>query len=215
MTEIIRVLLADDHPAVRVGLCVLLDQAPDVKVVSEVGDGPEALAQIEAMEPEVAVLDCRLPGMAGAEVAAEIRRRGLPPRVLALSSYDDDRYMREMMDAGAVGYLLKDRAPREILAAVRAAWQGERLWTAEQLARIRRWREEVQERWERLTGREREVLLLMAAGRGNREITQELKITERTVEFHVSNVLAKLEVASRLEAVVWVKDHGLDDRSAR
>jgi RNA polymerase sigma factor (sigma-70 family) len=157
----------------------------------------------------MAVLDCQLPGMEGTQVALEIQRRGLPVRVLALSAYDDDRYVRGMLEAGAVGYLLKEEAPETIVAAVRAVARGERLWTTEQFARARRWRKEVQELWERLTEREREVLALVAEGKSNKEIAQALKVTERTVEFHVSNILSKLGLTSRVEAAVWAKEHGL------
>jgi DNA-binding NarL/FixJ family response regulator len=137
--------------------------------------------------------------------------RNLPVRVLALSSYDDDRYVQEMLEAGETGYLLKDEAPVVIVAAVRAAARGERLWTMEQFARARRWREEVQERWSALTEREREVLALVAARKSNKEIAQALNVTVRTVEFHVSNVLGKLGLTSRVEAAVWVKEHKLCD----
>ena len=209
MSKTIRVLLADDHPALRLGLRVLLDQAPDVEVIGEAEDGEEALALIESLVPDVAVLDCQLPGIEGTQVALEIRQRGLPVQVLALSAYDDERYMRGMLEAGAVGYLLKDEAPETIVAAVRAAARGERLWTAEQFACARRWREEVQELWERLTEREREVLALVAEGKSNQKIAQALIVTERTVEFHVGNILRKLGVASRVEAAVWTKEHGV------
>ena len=121
----IRVLLADDHPALMIGLRVLLDRAPDVEVVSETEDGPSALAAVKALAPDVAVLDCQLPGMSGAQVAAEIQRRGLPTRVLALSAYTDDRFIYAMLEAGAVGYLLKEEAPGTIVQAVRAAARGE------------------------------------------------------------------------------------------
>ncbi len=117
-----------------------------------------------------------------------------------------------MLETGAVGYLLKDEAPETIVAAVRAAARGERLWTAEQFARARRWREEVEERWNALTEREREVLALVTAGKSNNEIAQTLSITVRTVEFHVSNVLGKLGLTSRVEAAVWAKEHGLGNR---
>jgi RNA polymerase sigma factor (sigma-70 family) len=119
--------------------------------------------------------------------------------------------VRGMLEAGAAGYLLKEESPETIVAAVRAAARGERLWTAEQFARARRWRKEVQELWERLTEREREVLALVAEGKSNKEIAQALKVTERTVEFHVSNVLGKLGLTSRVEAAVWVKEHRLCD----
>jgi DNA-binding NarL/FixJ family response regulator len=208
MAEVIRVVLADDHPALRVGLRVLLEQAPDVVVVGETGDGREALAQIEALQPEVAVLDCELPGMAGAEVAAEIQRRGLPTRVLALSAYDDTRYLYRMWGAGALGYMLKSEAPGVLVAAVRAAARREPIWTAEQLARVRRWQEAVEQQWQALTEREREVLALVAQGLSSKEIAPLLCLTVRTVDFHVSHILEKLGVGSRLEAVVWAKDHG-------
>jgi len=209
VSKVIGVLLADDHPTLRLGLRVLLDQAPDVEVVGEAENGEEVLALIEALVPDVAVLDCQLPVLEGTEVAQEIRQRGLPVQVLALSAYDDERYVRGMLEAGAVGYLLKDEAPETIVAAVRAAARGERLWTAEQFARAQRWREEVEERWNALTEREREVLALVTAGKSNKEIAQTLSITVRTVEFHVSNVMGKLGLTSRVEAVVWAKEHGL------
>jgi len=206
MSRTIRVLLADDHPTLRPGLRVLLDQAPNVEVMGEAEDGEEALAQIEALQPNVVVLDCQLPRMSGPEVAAEIKQRGLHTKVLALGAYSDDRYVRGMLEAGAVGYLLKSEAAGVIVEAVRAAAQGERLWTAEQLARVRRWREEVERRWESLTGREREVLALVAAGKSNKEIAQALSVTVWTVSFHVTNILKKLGVASRVEAAIWAKE---------
>ncbi len=168
------------------------------------------MPQIRALQPDVTVLDCQLPGMEGTQVALEIRRWGLPVQVLALSSYDDERYVRGMLEAEAVGYLLKDEAPGVIVAAVRAAAWGERLWTIEQFTRVRRWREEVQGRWERLTEREREVLLLIAAGRSNKGIAHEMGISEKTVEYHVTNILGKLGVSSRTEAIVWLKNSGLN-----
>ena len=209
MKEVIRVLLADDHPALRVGLQTLLDQVPDIKVIGETGDGEETLQHLDLLQPDVAVLDCQLPGMGGVQVAQEIMRRGLPVRVLALSAYDKEGYIRGMLAAGAMGYLLKDEAPKTIVAAVRAAAQGTWLWTTEQVARARRWQEEVQERWKHLTEREREVLLLVVAGRSNRGITREMGISEKTVEYHVTNIWGKLNVDSRSKAIVWFKDSGL------
>ncbi len=108
-----------------------------------------------------------------------------------------------------MGYLLKNEAPGVIVAAVRAAARGESAWTAQQLVRARRWREEVEQRWRTLTEREREVLALIAAGKSNKEIAQALKVTERTIEFHVSNILGKLGLTSRVETAVWVKEHRL------
>ena len=206
MTKI-HVLLADDHPALRMGLRVLLDRAPDIEVVGEADDGNAALALIESLRPDVAVLDCQLPGIEGAAVAEAVTRRKWPVRVVALSAYDDDRYLAGMMAAGAVGYLLKNEAPGQIVAAVQAAMRGETLWTAEQTARVERWRAEVAHVRDSLTDREREVLRLVADGLSNKEIAQALYITVRTADFHVSNILRKLGVISRVEAAVWAKEH--------
>ncbi|RLC98281.1 MAG: DNA-binding response regulator [Chloroflexi bacterium] len=202
-----RVLLADDHPALRLGLRVLLERAPDVELVGEAEDGEEALALIEKLQPDVVVLDCELPEMEGVEVAQEIRRRDLPVRVLALSSYDDERYVRGMLDAGAVGYLLKDEAPQAIVAAVRAAARGEGYFSPAVAAKVTAW-----SRGERpggLTEREVEVLTLVAEGLPNKQIASQLQVAERTVNFHVSNILHKLGAASRVEATVWAKEQGV------
>lgn len=210
MTDPIRILLADDHPTLRVGLRISLQQAPDIVVVAEASTGPEALAQSAALLPDVALLDCVLPELAGPAVAAEICRRGLPVRVLGLSGHDDAHFLAAMHDAGAAGYLLKDAAPASILAAVRQAARGEPAWQPEQLARIAQWRAEVQRPWMSLTERERAILLAVGRGESNRDIARRLHITERTAEFHMSNVLGKLALPARAAAVAWVKDHAVE-----
>ena len=203
----IRVLLADDHPALRLGLRVLLERAPDVDLVGEAEDGKEALAMVETAQPDVVVLDCELPEMKGVEVAHEIRRRNLPARVLALSSYDDERYVRGMLEAGAVGYLLKDEAPNVIVAAVRAAMRGEGYFSPTVTASVTAWARG--ERPGGLTKRELEVLRLVAEGLSNKEIAFKLQVAERTAQFHVSNIMQKLGAASRVEAAVWATEHGI------
>ncbi len=126
-----------------------------------------------------------------------------------LSAYDDDRYLQSMWAAGALGYVLKSEAPGAIVAAVRAAARGTPCWTQGQVLRIQRWQEEVERRWQVLTEREREVLRLVAVGKSNREIAETLKVSVRTVEFHVGNVLTKLGFSSRVEAAVWAQKHRL------
>ncbi|WP_376792365.1 response regulator [Thermoflexus sp.] len=207
MTQTIRILLADDHPTLRLGLRVLLDREPDIEVVAEAGSGEEALEKILALQPDVAVLDCQLPGLSGPAVAREIQRRGLSVRVLALSAYDYDRYLAEMWEAGACGYLLKEEPLERLASAIQRVARGEFLWTAAQIQRVQRYRE-IAARWSQLTEREREVLRWMAQGLSNKEIARQLGLTIRTVEFHAGNILQKLGAVSRLEAVLWAKEHG-------
>jgi DNA-binding NarL/FixJ family response regulator len=201
------VLLADDHPALRLGLKVLLAQAPDMEVVGEAERGEDVLVLVEQLRPDVLVLDCEIPGMSGPEVAMSLRERGFETRVIALSAYSDDRYVRGMLEAGAVGYLLKDETPETIVAAVRAAAQGKGYFSPSVAAKVAEWAKG--ERPGGLTERELEVLKLVAEGLSNKEIAQALRITVRTVDFHLSNILRKLGVASRVEAAMWAKERGL------
>jgi DNA-binding NarL/FixJ family response regulator len=207
MTITIRVLLADDHPTMRIGLRVLLERAPGVEVVGEAQDGKEALALIEELQPDVAVVDCELPEIEGTQVALEIRRQGWPVRVLALSAHDDERYVRGMLEAGAVGYLLKEEAPETIVTAVQATARGEGHFSPPVASKVIAWSRGEQPG--KLTEREIEVLRLVAEGLSNKEIAQTLSVAVRTVEFHVGNILSKLRVASRVEAAVWAKEQGV------
>ncbi|MEA3396421.1 MAG: response regulator transcription factor [Chloroflexota bacterium] len=210
VTMTIRVLLADDHPAVRAGIRGALERAADMEVVGEAGDGEEALRLIEELRPDVALLDCRLPGREGAEVAAALREQGLPTRVLALSAYKEDKYVYGMLQAGAMGYLLKDEPLETVVAAVRAVAGGEQWYSQPVLAKVTAWAcGEVKEGVCPLTERELDVLRLLAQGYTNMRIAKELSIVERTVGFHVSNILKKLEVTSRVEAAMWAKEHGI------
>lgn len=210
MSETIRVLLADDHPALRFGLRVLLEQAPDIQVIGETGDGIETLAQIEALRPEVVVLDCELPGMEGTAVAAEARRRGLATRVVALSAHADERYVRGMIDAGAVGYLLKEEAPGVIVAAVRAAAKGEGWFSPAVATQVAAWaRGDRASPAAELNERERSLLRLVANGKTNKEISRAMRISEKTVEKYLSELFDKLHVASRVEAAVLAVRQGL------
>jgi len=199
----IRVLIVDDHPVVRNGLRAFLNAQPDIVVVGEASEGEGALRQIEALRPDVVLLDCCLPGPEGPAVATAIRERHLTVSVLALSAHDDDRLLWEMWAAGASGYVLKDEPLERILAAVRAAGRGEPRFWPEQVERALRWWEETGRKWESLTEREQEVLVRMAEGRSNREIAADLWISEKTVEKHVGRILEKLGVNTRIEAAIW------------
>jgi DNA-binding NarL/FixJ family response regulator len=203
----IRVVLADDHPALQVGLRVLLNREPDIRVVGEAHSGVDTLRLVATCKPDVLVLDCQLPDLEGGDIAARIQSRQWSVKVIALSAYDDDRYIASMLSSGAVGYLLKSEAPKRIAEAVRAAAQGWTIWTDEQMSRAECWQTGVARVLQSLTPREVEVLSHIADGLSNKEIATQLSITVRTVDFHVSNLLRKLDVISRVEAAVWAEHH--------
>ena len=205
--DIIQVLLADDHPALRFGLRVLLDASRSIEVIAEADDGDSAFKMILESPPDVAILDCQLPGMDGVRVAEAIRDQVPEVRTLALSAYDDDKFLAGMMNAGAAGYFLKSEAPKKIVNAVERVFRGEKLWTPDQRTRIEHWQNEIGKIREDLTEREDEVLRLIALSLSNKEIAQKLTITVRTVDFHVSNILRKLDAVSRVEAEFWSNNY--------
>ncbi len=204
----IRVFLADDHPPLRFGLRVLLEQASDIRVVGESGDGKDALAQIEMLRPDVAVIDCQLPTLVGVQVAAEIKERGIPTRVLALSSYAEERYVRGMLEADAVGYLLKEEAPERIVEAVRAAARGEAHFSLKVSRQIAKLYPISEMKRNALTEREKQIVQRIARGMTNKEIANELAISDKTVEKHISSVFEKWEVKSRAEIAARVVREG-------
>lgn len=205
MSETIRILLADDHPAFRVGLYALLSQAPDILVIAETSTGTETLAQIENLRPAVVILDCHLPEMDGLAVMQAVRDRNLPVRVIALSAYSHDRYVRGMMQAGVMGYLLKDEVPEKIVEAVRAAAKGEQRFSAKIVMQMAEWTrgDKSQEAPVLLTEREQTIVRLVTQGKTNREIGKTLGISEKTVEKNLSGIFAKLSVNSRAGVAVW------------
>ena len=194
----IRVLLADDHPPLRLGLRVLLSALPGFEVVGEAGDGREALALLERLQPDVAVLDIRLPRLDGLALAREIRRQGWPIRVLLLSAYEDDALIREALAIGVEGYLLKQEGVEAIAAAVQSVARGVGAFSPQILARARAL---ALQGVEGLTEREREILALVADGLTNRAIAQRLGIATRTVEYHLGQIFQRLGVNSRAAAV--------------
>lgn len=202
--DTIRILLADDHPVVRDGVRDRIGREKDLNVVGEAADGEETIRQAQRLRPDVVLLDVAMPGP-GAVTVMEALREALPNvKVLVLSAFDDDEYVFGMLAAGAAGYALKDERLSTLVTAVRAVAQGE-TWlsprVASKVAR-RALGEKPAVPGISLTDRERQVLRLMAQGKENTEIAEELVITERTVKFHVGNVYAKLGVTSRTAAVV-------------
>ncbi|HXF70138.1 MAG TPA: response regulator transcription factor [Thermoflexus sp.] len=194
----IRVLLADDHPTLRLGLRALLSTFPDFEVIGEAGDGETALALLERFQPEVAILDIRLPRRDGLALAREIRRRGLPIRILLLSAYEDEALVREALAIGVEGYLVKHEGLETIAAAVRSVVQGVTVFSPEVLARART---VSAQGGEGLTKREQEILTLVAAGWTNAAIAKHIGLSTRTVEHHLSQIFQRLGVSNRAAAV--------------
>ncbi len=215
---IIRVLVVDDHTIVRYGIIELLAKAPDIEVVGNASDGPEALHLVETERPDVILLDIRMPQMGGVEVTRRLRTMNRDARVLALSASTEEEYINEMMAAGAAGYLTKDDELNEIAKAVRAVARGE-VWVSPivSAAQWRRGRQassapKQQSIREPLSTREEDVLRQVASGKRNQQIAQSLHITEATVKAHITHIFDKLGLETRTEAAVWAHQNGLIDR---
>jgi len=206
MPHKIRVLLADDHAVVRQGIRRFLEEAGDIEVVAEAEDGSEALRLVEVHQPDVAVLDIRMPKVTGVEATRHIKARFPDVRVLILTAYDDDPYIFALLQAGANGYVLKTARGDEVVQAVRTVYEGKSALSPEVATKVVRQATTgkpatAAEQVEPLTARELEVLRLAAEGLTNRAIGRELGISHRTVQGHLANIYAKLNVASRTEAV--------------
>ncbi|MBB2913766.1 DNA-binding NarL/FixJ family response regulator [Streptosporangium becharense] len=218
----IRVLLVDDQPLLRTGFRLILEAEPDLTVVGEAGDGKAAQDQSRALLPDVVLMDIRMPGVDGIEATRRIVREAAGgahvPRVLVLTTFDLDEYIVEALRAGASGFLLKDVPPDELVQAIRVVAAGDAIVapsvTRRLLDRFGRHLPSVQRqstpaRLDRLTERELEVLRLIARGMSNAEIAAELVVSETTVKTHVGNVLTKLGLRDRVQAVILAYETGL------
>ena len=208
----IRLLIADDHPIVRKGLRALLEDQPDIKVVGEAADGNEAVEQAREFGPDVILLDLMMPGKDGLSAIGEIKREQPNARILVLTSYFEDEQVFPAIKAGALGYLLKDSSPQELLQAIRDIARGQSaLHPAIALKVIRELNHpaDLPATTDPLTARELEVLTLLGQGMSNAEIAVRLTISERTVGTHISNILSKLHLASRTQAALYALKQGL------
>jgi DNA-binding NarL/FixJ family response regulator len=207
---LIRVLIADDHGIVRSGLRMLIDRQSDMSVVAEAKDGLDALEHAQAAHPDVAVLDVSMPRMTGLQAAREIRSHTPGTRVLLLSMHDDERYFFESLEAGAAGYVLKRAADTDLIDAVRTVAAGHAFLSGEaQASLMRDWQEGRSEPESPLTPREREVVKLIAEAFTNKQIAETLRLSEKTVESHRSNLLTKLGMRDRVELVRYAIRSGL------
>jgi DNA-binding NarL/FixJ family response regulator len=214
----VRVVIADDHPMFRYGLRAVLDAAQEVTVVGEAADGQQLLAVVDQTRPDVVLTDLAMPGLDGATATRQLLDRHPGLGVLALTMHDDDQALFGALRAGARGYLLKGADKAEILRAVQAVAAGEAVYGAAVARRIVAFFTGAQQEYAaqvfpELTGREREVLELVAAGCGNHEIARRLVLSEKTVRNHVAAILLKLEVADRAAAVAKARDAGLGSSS--
>jgi DNA-binding NarL/FixJ family response regulator len=210
MSETIRILIADDHPIVRDGLVAILGTQPDFAVVGEAGNGREAIAQVEAVQPDVVLLDLEMPDMDGVETLRHLRAAHPALPVLVFTAFDTDERILTAVQAGAQGYLLKGVPRQELFNAIRVIHDGGSLLQPIVASKLlRQVSQEKEPPFETLTPREQEVLQELAAGLQNKEIAARLVISERTVKFHVSAILSKLDVGNRTEAVAVAVQHGL------
>lgn len=204
----IRILLVDDHAVVRQGLNMFLSLDSDLQVVGEAENGEDAIRLTRALLPDVVLMDLIMPVMDGSTATALIRREFPDTEVIALTSVLEDEAIMKAMRAGAIGYLLKDTQAEELRRAIKAAAAGQVQLSPQVAARLLR-EVRIPESPEKLTGRETDVLRLLALGRANKEIARELDIGEKTVKTHVSAILHKLGVPSRTHAALYAVRIGL------
>jgi DNA-binding NarL/FixJ family response regulator len=208
----IGLLVVDDHPVVRDGLCAMFAREPEFEVLGEAGDGAEAVRLARQLRPDVILMDLRMPGMDGVTAITELARNGVATRVLVLTTYDTDSHVLPAIEAGATGYLLKDAPRSELLRAVRAAANGEAVLAPAVAAKLMN---RVRSPSVRSAGagplspRELEVLELVASGTTNKQAAARLFLTEATVKTHLLNIYAKLGVSDRAAAVAEAFHRGL------
>ena len=201
----VTVVLVDDHPLVRTGLAGLLAATEDLRVLGEAADGANALELVAAEGPDVVLMDISMPGMDGIEATRRLLDGGFTGAVVMLTSYADKNRVTDALGAGAVGYLLKDCEPAEVLAAIRSAARGHTPLDPRVAGALLPSRQPTP--GADLSAREREVLDLVAEGLANKQIARRLGITERTVKVHVGNVFRRIGVADRTSAALWARDN--------
>jgi len=206
---LIRVLLADDHAVVRSGLSQLLATVEDMEVVGAASDGAEAVTLALAQRPDVTLMDLSMPVMDGIEAITRVRAQDPAARIVVLTSFSDRERILDALDAGAIGYLLKDAEPEELIRGVRAAAAGDAPLAPKAASALLTARTEQRPAAE-LTPREREVLAALARGKANKQIARDLGISEKTVKAHLTRVFEAIGVTDRTAAALWAQRHGVE-----
>jgi DNA-binding NarL/FixJ family response regulator len=214
----IKLVLADDHAVVRSGTRELLEQQPDLKIVGEAANGEEAVRLAQRLQPDVVVMDVRMPKMSGVEATRRIKAEHPDVRVLVLTAHDDDEYVFALLQAGANGYLLKTAEIEELVRAIRTVAAGQSALAPEVAGKVMAQFSsgksspdvltDTQAQFDGLTARELSILELVAKGMSNKQIGKQLFISDRTVQAHLSNIFSKLGVNSRTEAVMYAVRKG-------
>ena len=207
----IRVLVVDDQALVRSGFKMILDERPDLELVGEAADGERGIALVKELDPDVILMDVRMPNLDGVEATRRLVDAGTRARILVLTTFDLDEYVYAAICAGASGFLLKDVEPNELVDAIRVVAAGNSLFGPEATERLlaRFAAPPAGRSLEELTEREQEILRLLATGLSNAELAQQLFLSETTVKTHVSSILRKLGVRDRVQAVIAAYDAGL------
>jgi NarL family two-component system response regulator LiaR len=207
----ISVLIVDDHPVVRQGLRAFLKLQETIDLVGEAADGVEGMAKVRELSPDVVLMDLVMPGLDGVGAIREIRKISPKTRVLVLTSFADDERVFSSIEAGALGYLMKDASPQDVIQAIQDVSEGKPVLHPEIAKKLMHEVASAREETpvERLTPREREVLALIVKGYSNQEIARELGISEKTVKTHISTILSKLHLADRTQAAVYALREGL------
>lgn len=214
----IKLLLADDHAMVRRGLQVFLSTQTEIRLIGEAATGQETLAQVEALQPDVVLMDINMPGMSGIEATVRIKQLHPHVKVIILTSFSDQDHVLPAIRSGAKGYLLKDIEPEELVRAIHNVYKGKVELHPDVAGQLMSQYAEsdqaspviADDGISGLTAREQDVLRLIASGKSNRSIAEELFISEKTVKSHVSRILSKLGLTDRTQAAIFAVKHGLD-----
>jgi len=206
----ISVLIVDDHPPIREGIRAMIEKTDDLCVAGEAQNGEEARRLLDEFRPRVVLLDLVMPGFSPFTFEKWARENYPDTVTLVLTSHDRDAYLANMLEAGVAGYLNKDISPDRLISAIRRAAYGDNLIDDSQKVRARHWKEDIEQKWNSLSEREKEILRLLSIGATNKFISRDMAISLRTVDKHIENIYKKLGVISRIEAAQWGQENHAD-----